>query len=88
VQTTGREDPMPVALFEPERAMMSRLPGNEPKEDFLGAADVDAGRWQPSVSGVTRASSREGFSSQRAVGAVKTQVIPLPGQICSEALHR
>ncbi|WP_329182289.1 hypothetical protein OG754_40650 (plasmid) [Streptomyces decoyicus] len=32
VQTTDGEDPMPVALFEPERAMMSRLPGNEPKE--------------------------------------------------------
>ncbi|MGR8009449.1 hypothetical protein [Streptomyces hypolithicus] len=32
VQTTDGEDPMPVALFEPERAMMSRLPGGEPKE--------------------------------------------------------
>ncbi|MFD9151606.1 hypothetical protein ACFWDF_30945 [Streptomyces diastaticus] len=32
VQTTDREDPMPVALFEPERAMMSRLRGGVPKE--------------------------------------------------------
>ncbi|WJY43176.1 hypothetical protein QT196_38575 (plasmid) [Streptomyces sp. P9-2B-2] len=32
VQTTDGEDPMPVALFEPERSMMSRLPGNDPKE--------------------------------------------------------
>ncbi|MER5359697.1 hypothetical protein [Streptomyces sp. NPDC002785] len=32
VQTTDGEDPMPVALFEPERAMMSRLPGGEPTE--------------------------------------------------------
>ncbi|MGW9123176.1 hypothetical protein ACWGRV_42500 [Streptomyces sp. NPDC055663] len=29
VQTTDGEDPMPVALFEPERAMMSRLPGGD-----------------------------------------------------------
>lgn len=32
VQTTDSEDTMPVALFEPERAMMSRLPGGDPKE--------------------------------------------------------
>ncbi|MFD0169915.1 hypothetical protein ACFVJH_38180 [Streptomyces decoyicus] len=32
VQTTDGEDWMPVALFEPEQAMMSRLLGNEPKE--------------------------------------------------------
>jgi hypothetical protein len=32
METTHGEDPMPVALFEPERAMMSRLPGGEPKE--------------------------------------------------------
>ncbi|MYX48532.1 hypothetical protein [Streptomyces sp. SID8385] len=32
VQTTDGEDPMPVALFEPERAMMSRLPGGKPME--------------------------------------------------------
>ncbi|MFI8829319.1 hypothetical protein [Streptomyces sp. NPDC053431] len=32
VQTTDGEDPMPVALFEPERAMLSRLPRGEPKE--------------------------------------------------------
>ncbi|MFC8273869.1 hypothetical protein ACFUJR_15350 [Streptomyces sp. NPDC057271] len=32
LQTTDGEDPMPVALFEPERAMMSRLPGGAPTE--------------------------------------------------------
>ncbi|MFI0220045.1 hypothetical protein [Streptomyces lydicus] len=32
VQTTDGEDPMPVALFEPERAMMARLPGGNPTE--------------------------------------------------------
>lgn len=32
LQTTAGEDPMPVALFEPERAMMFRLPGGEPTE--------------------------------------------------------
>lgn len=32
VQTTDGEDAMPVALFEPERATMSRLPGGEPTE--------------------------------------------------------
>lgn len=32
LQTSDGEDPMPVALFEPERAMMSRLPGSEPRE--------------------------------------------------------
>ncbi|MFF8919565.1 hypothetical protein ACF08M_41370 [Streptomyces sp. NPDC015032] len=32
VQTTDGEDPMPVALFEPERAMMSRIPGGTPTE--------------------------------------------------------
>lgn len=32
VQTTDGEDPMPVALFEPEQVMLSRLLGNESKE--------------------------------------------------------
>lgn len=32
VETDAGEDPMPVALFEPERAMMSRLPGGETSE--------------------------------------------------------
>ncbi|MFE5549584.1 hypothetical protein ACFQ71_38080 [Streptomyces sp. NPDC056534] len=32
LQTTDGQDPMPVALFEPERAMMSRLPGGAPTE--------------------------------------------------------
>ncbi|MFE5884784.1 hypothetical protein [Streptomyces hydrogenans] len=32
LQTTDGEDPMPVALFEPKRAMMSRLPGGAPTE--------------------------------------------------------
>ncbi|MFJ3880885.1 hypothetical protein ACIPW5_25990 [Streptomyces sp. NPDC090077] len=32
LQTTDGEDPMPVALFEPERAMMSRIPGGAPTE--------------------------------------------------------
>ncbi|MCZ0983812.1 hypothetical protein O1L60_44405 [Streptomyces diastatochromogenes] len=32
LQTTDGEDPMPVALFEPERAMLSRLPGGAPTE--------------------------------------------------------
>ncbi|MCW8102701.1 hypothetical protein [Streptomyces tauricus] len=32
LQTTEGEDPMPVALFEPARAMMARLPDSEPTE--------------------------------------------------------
>ncbi|MEU1630632.1 hypothetical protein ABZ746_36205 [Streptomyces sp. NPDC020096] len=32
LQTSDGEDPMPVALFEPERSMLSRLPGGEPRE--------------------------------------------------------
>lgn len=32
VETDAGEDPMPVALFEPERAMMSRLPSGETSE--------------------------------------------------------
>lgn len=32
VQTTDREDPMPVALFEPERSMMARQPDGETQE--------------------------------------------------------
>ncbi|MGW7008084.1 hypothetical protein ACWGCW_36160 [Streptomyces sp. NPDC054933] len=32
LQTSDGEDPMPMALFEPERSMLSRLPGGEPRE--------------------------------------------------------
>jgi hypothetical protein len=32
VQTSDSEDPMPVALFEPERAMLAKSPGEEPTE--------------------------------------------------------